>query len=99
MFMLVISEEERKEILSKYKEDTSEDLLNYLKRHFPSGQSEIEGWQPMKYVMVGDKMRYLKGNKKYLVGKISDMVNDEWIHLGNQIIRRTVKKYIDGITL
>lgn len=97
--MFVITEEEKKEILKKYQNDTSNELLTHLKRHFPSGETHIEGWEPAKYVMVDDKLRYLKGNKKFLVGKISDMLGNEWIHLGDQIIRRTVKKYIDGISL
>lgn len=97
--MFVITEEEKKEILKKYQNDTSDELLTYLKRHFPTGETHLQGWEPAKYVLVDDKLRYLKGNKKYLVSKISDMVGSEWIHLGDQVIRRTVKKYIDGISL
>jgi hypothetical protein len=41
----------------------------------------------------------LRGNKKYLVGKISNYIEDEWIHLPVEVRRRTVKKYIDGISL
>lgn len=97
--MFVITEEEKKEILKKYQNDTSDELLTHLKRHFPTGETRLEGWEPTKYVVVDDKLRYLKGNKKYLVSKISNMVEREWIHLGDQVIRRTVKKYIDGISL
>ena len=97
--MFVITEEEKKEILKKYQNDTSDELLTHLKRHFPTGETHMQGWEPAKYVLVDDKLRYLKGNKKYLVSKISDMVGSEWIHLGDQVIRGTVKKYIDGISL
>ena len=97
--MFVITEEEKKEILKKYQNDTSDELLTHLKRHFPTGETHMQGWEPAKYVVVDDKLRYLKGNKKYLVSKISGMVESEWIHLGDQVIRRTVKKYIDGISL
>jgi hypothetical protein len=95
--MFVISEEEKKEILKKYQDNTSGELLTYLKRHFPMGEVETPfGFK--RYVMVDDKMRYLKQNKKYLVNKISGMVESEWISLGDEVLRRTVKKYIDGIT-
>jgi hypothetical protein len=96
--MLVISEEERKEILSKYSQDTSDELLTYLKRHFPRGEYDSP-FGKMAYIMIDDKIRYLKNNKKYLVGKISDIVQNQWISLGDKVIRRTVKKYIDGISI
>lgn len=95
--MFVISEEERKEILKKYQDNTSGELLTYLKRHFPMGEVETP-FGIKRYVMVDDKMRYLEQNKKYLVNKISGMVESEWISLGDEVLRRTVKKYIDGIT-
>jgi hypothetical protein len=39
----------------------------------------------------------LSGNKKYLVNRIFQEVEDIWINLGTQKIRRTIKKYLDGI--
>jgi hypothetical protein len=41
----------------------------------------------------------LDKNKKFIVNKISAYIEDEWIHLPTEIRRRTVKKYIDGISL
>jgi len=94
--MLMITEQERKEILEKYQGNTSDDLLNHLKRNFPVGTTEMGGFGPKKYIIIGDKMRYLENNKKYLVDKLSNIVVDSWSHLGEPVIRRTVKKYIDG---
>lgn len=37
--------------------------------------------------------------KKYIVSKISNELEDNWGHLGTQLLRRTVKKFIDGIRL
>ena len=92
-----LTEEEKKEILSKYNDDTSEELLNYLKRHFPV--SEFEFFQGNKYkaIKIDDKLRPVFHNKKYLVGLIYQMIGDDWTFLGEKIIRRTIKKYLDGI--
>lgn len=97
---MFISEEERKEILSKYGDDTSDELLVHLKRHFPVHEHKV-GWseKPTKYIQIEDKIRPLLDNKKYLVSKISSLVEEEWMSLGVPKIRRTVKKYLDGIKL
>jgi len=95
--MIVITEEEKKQILSKYNDDTSDSLLTYLKRHFPTGEVQTP-FGKKKYLVIDDKVRFLEDNKKYLVNKISDMVTSEWISLGDKLIRRTIKKYIDGIS-
>jgi hypothetical protein len=41
----------------------------------------------------------LERNKKYLVGKLFSYLESEWVHLGEPTLRRTIKKYLDGITL
>jgi hypothetical protein len=92
-----ITEQEKKDILSKYGEDTSDDLLTYLKRRFPTHEINLEWMKtPVKFTQVDDKTRPLLGNKKYLVGKIFQLVEEEWVALGEQKIRRTIKKYLDG---
>jgi hypothetical protein len=95
---MIITEQEKKDILSKYKDDTSDELLNHLKRHFPAVEQTLS-WldRPFKMIKVDDKVRPLLGNKKSLVGEISNLLEDEWSQLSTQMIRRTVKKYLDGI--
>jgi hypothetical protein len=95
-----ITEEEKKQILSKYKGNTSDELLNHLKRNFPVREFKLD-WmeQPIKQMYVDDKLHTIEHNKKYLVGKIFGEVEDEWIHLPKDDIRRTIKKYIDGYLL
>ena len=39
---MVISEEEKREILSKYKDNISDELLNHLKRHFPASEYRLD---------------------------------------------------------
>lgn len=96
----MISEQERKEILSKYSGNTSDKLLTYLKRNFPVYEYKLEWMEkPWKQISIDSKSHMLDRNKKFLVNKISSYIEDEWIHLPTEVRRRTVKKYIDGISL
>lgn len=96
----MISEQERKEILSKYSGNTSDELLTYLKRNFPVHEYKLEWMEkPWKQIFIDSKSYMLNKHKKFLVSKISSYIEDEWIHLPVEIRRRTVKKYIDGISL
>ena len=96
MFMR-ITEQEKKDILSKYSNDTSDELLNHLKRHFPVTEVETIFGGKYKFIKVDDKSRPLYSNKKYLVSQIAQVVEDEWASLGTPMIRRTIKKYLDGV--
>ena len=74
--------------------------MTYLKRNFPAYEYKTVWMEnPWKQISIDSKSYILKGNKKYLVGKISNYIEDEWIHLPVEVRRRTVKKYIDGISL
>ena len=96
----MISEQERKEILSKYLGNTSGELLTYLKRNFPVYEYKLEWMEkPWKQISIDSKSYMLDKNKKFLVNKISSYIEDEWIHLPTEVRRRTVKKYVDGISL
>jgi hypothetical protein len=95
---MMITEQEKKELLSKYSEDTSDELLTHLKRHFPVTEIKHD-WmdETVKFIQVDDKSRLIKNNKKYLVGFIYNLLENNWISLGEKKIRRTIKKYLDGI--
>lgn len=92
-----LTENEKKEILSKYSGDTSSELLTYLKRNFPVYEETFE-WmkKPLRFIKIEDKIRPLENNKKYLVDKISNLIEDNWMVLGTPKIRKTIKKYLDG---
>jgi len=96
MFMH-ITEEERREILSKYDNNTSDELLTHLKRTYPVTTIKLD-WSetPIKYIQINDKSKILTGNKKITVDRIYSLEEDRWINLGKPIIRRTIKKYLDG---
>lgn len=92
-----LTESEKKEILSKYDGTTSNDLLNHLKRNFPVSEFKFD-WmkKPIKRMLIDDKLYIIDDNKKSLVNRLSNYVEDEWTHLDNAVLRRTIKKYIDG---
>lgn len=92
-----ITESEKKEILSKYIGNTSDKLLTYLKRNFPTSEYTHPFFdEPIKRILVDDKLYIIKYNKKYLVNKILNHIEDEWVHLDYDVMRRTIKKFIDG---
>ena len=95
-----ITESEKKEILSKYNENTSSELLTYLKRNFPVSELNFD-WMtnPIKQIYIDDKSYHIEDNKKYLVGKLANYLEDEWTHLDNSVLRRTIKKFLDGYLL
>jgi hypothetical protein len=90
-----LTKEEKDEIMSKYNDNTSEQLLKHLKRTFPVYVNTIAD-VVTKMIIINDKPYILKGNKKFLVNKISSILEDDWVFLDKNELRRTVKKYIDG---
>jgi hypothetical protein len=97
---MILTEEEKRQILSKYDENTSNELLTYLKRNFPVSEFKFD-WmnKPIKQISIDDKTYNIEYKKKYLVGKISSIIQDDWVHIENDVLRRTIKKFIDGNSL
>ena len=92
-----ITEEEKREILSKYDDNTSDELLTHLKRTYPITTQELDFMKtPIKFIHIGDKIRILTGNKKATVDRLFSIEEDRWMNLGKPIIRRTIKKFLDG---
>ena len=52
--------------------------------------------KPIKQVSIDYKTYNIEHNKKYLVGKLTNYLEDEWVHLDNAVLRRTIKKFLDG---
>jgi hypothetical protein len=52
----------------------------------------------MKFIVIDDKSHNIANNKKYLVGKISNYIEERWSDLDEPERRRTVKKFLDGIS-
>mgnify|MGYP006267161589 CR=1 FL=1 len=95
-----LTENEKKEILSKYDGTTSDELLNHLKRNFPVVDFKLDWMEkPIKQMLIDDKLYLIDNNKKYLVNKLSNFLEDGWTYLDPQVFRRTIKKFIDGYLL
>jgi hypothetical protein len=96
MFMR-ITEQEKRDILSKYDDNTSDELLIHLKRTYPI---TTQTWDflktPIKFIQIDDKSRILTGNKKVTVDRLYSLEEDRWMNLGEPVIRRTIKKFLDG---
>ena len=92
-----LTEEEKKEILSKYNDGTSNEVLNHLRRTYPVSEFKLSFQEePTKIIMIGGKSVILKGNKKYLVNKLNSMVEDNFPQIDKKEIRRTIKKFLDA---
>jgi hypothetical protein len=92
-----ITEEEKREILSKYDDNTSNELLIHLKRTYPITVQEFDFTKtPIKFIQIDGKSRILTGNKKVTVDRLFSLEEDRWMNLGKSVIRRTIKKFLDG---
>jgi|688.fasta_scaffold1396225_2 hypothetical protein len=96
-----LTEEEKKDYMSKYDgSETSQELLNYLKRNYPTHTLDMEFLkEPQTMISIDGKSYFVRSNKKFLVGKIYFLVEDIFKSLDKSVIRRTIKKFIDGIYL
>jgi len=95
---MILSENDKKEILAKYTGETSNEVLTHLKRNFPTYDFQLKWMEkPLRQILVDDKLVILEKNKKYLVGKIFSTIEDQFPHIEKSVLRRTIKKYLDGI--
>jgi len=94
---MILTEEEKREILSKYNDNTSNELLTHLKRTYPVTTQKLDWMKtPIKYIKIEDKTKILTSNKKNMVDRIYSIEEDRWMDLGKPVIRRTIKKFLDG---
>jgi hypothetical protein len=93
---MLLTEEDKKEIRDKYKDNISKEVLNALKRGYPVEKSpwNIGDFNP-NMISVGNKSYWIEGNKKYLVGKISSIMEEQFPTVDVPTLRRTVKFYLD----
>ena len=95
-----LTEQQKKDLKSEKNSGTSEELFNYLRRNFRYYDIDFD-WmtKPIRNVLIDDKSYSLYENKKFLTSKIFNYVEQDWNHLGVPIIRRTIKKYLDAISI
>jgi len=93
---MIISEEEKEDIRKKYEGNYSNEILVHLRRNYPVYEFNSKFMDsPLKQILVDDKLYMLSQNKKYLVNKISSILEDSFPSVEKSILRRTVKFYLD----
>ena len=95
MKRIVLTEDEKQDILAKYTE-ADDKILIYLRRNFPAYEVPQE-FQDMfgKYrILVDDKSIQVRNNFKNLVDKIDYMIVDEFPDVDDKRRRQTIKKYV-----
>jgi hypothetical protein len=105
MGRLIITESEREEILNKYNEEnTDKKILTFLKRHFPLSKpfenSKFFDEDFMKnriMIRIDDKLHSVNDNKKELVNRLFNEIDDVFPGVDVSLKRRTIKKFIDLI--
>jgi hypothetical protein len=88
--------------LSKYSGNTSSQILTYLKRNFNTYEIKSSNYDwmvnPIKFVVVDEKSYLIDGNKKMLVNRIYNLIQDVFPTVDISILRRTIKMFLDGIS-
>jgi hypothetical protein len=88
--------------LSKYSGNTSSQILTYLKRNFNTYEIKSSNYDwminPIKFVVVDEKSYLIDGNKKMLVNRIYNQIQDVFPTVDISILRRTIKMFLDGIS-
>lgn len=90
--------EENTDKFEKYTGKTDDKLLSYLKRNFRTYDLGFTVTEiPIKLIVIDDKSYRIQGNKKSLVNRIFNEINEVWSGLTDDVKRRTIKKFLDGI--
>ena len=92
---MILSEQEKEDIRKKYEGNYSNEILIHLRRNFPVYEFESKWMSPIKQVLVDDKLYMISQNKKYLVNKISSILEEMFPSVEKPILRKTVKYYLD----
>lgn len=82
--------------------DISIDILNHLKRHFiiiPYRLALGNKENKIKFIVIDGQTVPLHLNKKYLVNRIYDIINDTFYLTEVGVKRKTIKYYIDTMRL
>jgi hypothetical protein len=93
---MILSEQEKEDIRKKYEGNYSNEILVHLRRNYPVYEFDAKFMDsPFKQILVDDKLYMLSRNKKYLVNKISSILEETFPSVEKSLIRRTVKFYLD----
>ena len=98
MRRLIITEDEKKDILSKYTE-SNDKLFTYLKENYPPIEisNEFKDILGKYMIMIDDKPIILKNNFERITKKIDMEIVDEFPNLSDKIRKQTIKKYLKSL--
>jgi len=101
MKSLLITEQERQDILYKYQENTDDNVFTYLRRNYPVMEVNLDFMLngKSKYILVNDKMKFLNGNKDTLKRLIKNEIEDLFPDVSTPTLVRTIKKFLNLIYL
>ena len=95
---ILITEEEREEILSNLNDGYDRDIMIYLRRNYPIYKMEVKEFPSLSgnRIFIDDKLYIIEDNKKRLVNIIlGEIVDIFYQDKGIPAIRKTIKKYLD----
>jgi hypothetical protein len=93
---ILVTEEQIENLMSKYEGNVDNKILTYMKRHFPITTKKLEGFpRTFRFITIDDYGRNLDDSKKMLVNRMFNILEDEFPDVDKNIIRRTIKYYID----
>jgi hypothetical protein len=93
---MILTEQEKEDIRKKYEGNYSNEILIHLRRNYPVYEFKGKFMEsPFKQILVDDKLYALSQSKKYLVNKISSVIEEIFPSVEKPILRRTVKFYLD----
>lgn len=95
---LIITEEEKNNILSKYQGELDSELYTYLRRHFTT-QTHQGIFSDMVYhtILIDDKTYPLKSNKKNLIRRIYFEIENLFPSISEPSKRLTIKKFLSDL--
>lgn len=95
MKRIVLTEDEKQDILAKYTE-SDDKILVYLRRNFPVNEvpTEFQEYFGKFRILVDDKSVPVRGNFKNLIDKIDNLIIDEFPDVDDKKRRQTIKKYV-----
>lgn len=91
----MISESDKNEILKKYSGNTSDEVFNYLRRHYPKKVTSSVHLT-VEYIIIDDRIVRL-GSKKEITNRLFNEIEslEKFQHIDTSVIRRTIKMYLD----
>jgi len=98
---IIITEEQKDEILSSLQDGINKDVYNHIKRRYPLYAIDPELGFTNVYgknrILIDDKLYHIKENKKRLVNIILYDIVEDFQAIGIPVLRKTIKKFLDDV--